>query len=340
MKIGLLAPPWLPIPPPAYGGTETIVDRLARGLGKSGHDVVVFTTGDSEVPVHIGFVLEQAVTDRMGVGAIELGHVARAYEDLADCDVVHDHTLVGPLWALAHDRHNVVTTCHGVLSGPLRDIYRAYGRRMPVIAISEDQASRATDVPITRVIHHGVDPEHFPSGDGDGGYLLFLGRMAPEKGAHEAIGIAREAGLPLKLAAKMRERDEVAYFHEHVEPLLGTGAEYVGEVCNRYKLELLAGAGALLNPIRWPEPFGLVMIEALACGTPVLTYAAGAAPEIVDQGVTGFLCADRTELVKAVGRIGELDRRDCRAAVAGYFSTERMVREHISVYEELTSSLA
>jgi glycosyltransferase involved in cell wall biosynthesis len=335
MKVGLLAPPWFPVPPPSYGGTETIVDGLARGLAKCGHEVVVFATGDSEVPVPVRFVLEHAAFDRMGACAVELRHVAKAYEMLADCDVVHDHTLVGPLWALAHDRHNVVTTCHGPLCDDLRDIYRAYGQRMPVIAISADQAGRAPDVPIARVIHHGLDPEQFPSGEGEGGYLLFLGRMTPDKGAHEAIGIAREAGLPLKLAAKMREPDEFAYFHRQVEPLLGAGVQYVGEVSHVDKLELLAGASALLNPIRWPEPFGLVMIEALACGTPVLTYAAGAAPEIVEQGVTGFLCADHAELIEAVGRIGELNRRDCRAAVAGYFSTERMVSEHLGLYEEM-----
>jgi glycosyltransferase involved in cell wall biosynthesis len=222
-----------------------------------------------------------------------------------------------------------------MLCEDLRDIYRAYGQRMPVIAISADQAERAPDVPIARVIHHGVDPEQFPSGEGEGGYLLFLGRMTPDKGAHEAIGIAREAGLPLKLAAKMREPDEFAYFHQHVEPLLGAGVQHVGEASKVDKLELLAGASALLNPIRWPEPFGLVMIEALACGTPVLTYAAGAAPEIVEQGVTGFLCADQAALIEAIGRIGELNRRDCRAAVAGHFSSERMVSEHLGLYEEM-----
>jgi glycosyltransferase involved in cell wall biosynthesis len=335
MKVGLVAPPWLPVPPPSYGGTEAVVNRLACGLAKSGHEVVVFTTGDSEVPVPVSFVLDNAVRDRMGACDVELGHVASAYEMLADCDVVHDHTLAGPLWALAHGRHNVVTTCHGPLSGDLRGIYRAYGKRMPVIAISAGQAKSASDVPIARVIHHGVDPEQFPSGDGEGGYLLFLGRMTPDKGAHEAIAIARETGQPLKLAAKMSEPAERAYFHERIEPLLGAGVQYVGEADSRDKLNLLAGARALLNPIQWLEPFGLVMIEALACGTPVLAYAAGAAPEIVDEGVTGFLCADHAALVKAVGRVEELDRRNCRAAVADYFSTERMVAEHIGVYEEM-----
>jgi glycosyltransferase involved in cell wall biosynthesis len=336
MKVGLVAPPWLPVPPPSYGGTEMVIDFLACGLAKAGHDVRVFTTGDSDVPVPTEFVREHAAGDQIGSSIVELGHLAEAYDALADCDVVHDHTLSGPLWALAHNRPNVVTTCHGPLRDDLQRLYRAYGRwDLPVVAISHDQAAWAPDVPIARVIHHGVDPARFPSGTGDGGYLLFLGRMTADKGAHEAIQIARRTGRPLKIAAKMRDQDERNYFHARVQPLLGGDMEYLGEADNNTKLELLAGATALLNPIRWPEPFGLVMIEALACGTPVLTYRVGAAPEIIDHGVTGFLCTDRSQLQLAVDRIGELSRADCRAAVAGYFSSERMVAEHISLYEDM-----
>jgi glycosyltransferase involved in cell wall biosynthesis len=336
MKVGLLAPPWLPVPPPSYGGTEMVIDTLACGLVKAGHDVRVFTTGDSEVPVPIDFARDRAAGDRIGFGAIELGHLAEAYETLSDCEIIHDHTLAGPLWALAHNHRHVVTTCHGPLSDDFRRIYRAYGRQLPVIAISHDQAARAPDVSIARVVHHGVDSERFPSGAGDGGYLLFLGRITPDKGPREAILIARQTGHPLKLAAKMREPDEQAYFHTQVEPLLGGDIEYVGEADNDTKVDLLAGARALLNPIRWPEPFGLVMIEALACGTPVLTCRIGAAPEIIDQGVTGFLCTDRRELLRAVDRIDELRRSDCRAAIAGHFSSERMVADYVSLYEKVT----
>lgn len=335
MKVGLLAPPWLPVPPPGYGGTESFLDRLARGLDKQGHDVLLFTTGDSTATVPHRFALDHAVMDQIQDVAVELSHVCQAYEVLTDCDVVHDHTIGGPLWALAHGIDRVVTTCHGPLIGHLRHIFGCYGGRMPVIAISRDQASRAPDVRVSRVIHHGVDPERFPSGEGTGGYLLFLGRMTQEKGAHEAIAVARGAGLPLKIAAKMREPAERAYFAERVEPLLGGEVEYVGEARLDDAMELLAGARALLNPIRWPEPFGLVMIEALACGTPVVALRSGAAPEIVEDGVTGFLCDTHDDLVDAVGRVGELDRRACRAVVAEYFNTERVVRDHLDLYEEM-----
>jgi len=210
---------------------------------------------------------------------------------------------------------------------------------VPIVAISHAQRRAAPDIPISRVIHHGVDAAHFPVGDGsgdaEGNYVLFLGRMAADKGAHRAIQIARKAGIRIYLAAKMREPWEMRYFSEQVEPLLGSDAHYLGEVSHERKLELLSEASALLFPIRWNEPFGMVMIEALACGTPVLAFPEGAAPEVVDDGRTGFLCADEDEMVQAIGRIGELNRYDCRLAVEGYFSTSRMVAEHIELFESM-----
>jgi len=231
----------------------------------------------------------------------------------------------------------VVTTNHGPFNEELRDIYRAIGGRIPIIAISHSQAATARDVPIAGVIHHGIDTEAFPFGAGDGGYLLFLGRMVPEKGARRAALIAQLAGVPLLIAAKMREPLELQFFEEQVKPLLGNGVEYIGEVANGERLELLRGARALLNPIRWPEPFGLVMIEALACGTPVLTFAEGAAPEIVDDGVTGFVCDDEAAMVRAISRIDTLDRGACRAAAETRFSTARMVRDHLELFQRLRS---
>jgi glycosyltransferase involved in cell wall biosynthesis len=332
-----MSSPWLPVPPPSYGGTEAVVDRLARGLKEAGAEVVLFTTGDSEVPVAKAHVFEEAVPEQMGQSVVELTHVAHGYEALADCDVVHDHTLSGPIWALAHGHTRVAVTCHGPLNGDLHDIYAAYGRRMPLIAISQNQSDNAPEIPVAKVIHHGLDTDLFPPGEGDGEYLLFLGRMSPDKGVHQAIHVARDAGWPLKIAAKMREPAEKAYFTKVVEPLLGGDIEYVGEAANDDKLKLLACANALLNPIQWPEPFGLVMAEALACGTPVVGCPAGAAPEIVDHGVTGFLCEEHDALVDAVGRIAELDRRDCRQAVEDRFSTRRMVADHLALYEEMMS---
>jgi glycosyltransferase involved in cell wall biosynthesis len=242
---------------------------------------------------------------------------------------------MGPVYAERFPDLRVVTTIHGPFNEELADIYGRFARRVPVIAISHAQRRNVPDIPIARVIHHGLDAEEFPYGQGDGGYLLYLGRMAPEKGAHRAMEAAHKAGVPLLMAAKMREQREFDYFETYVKPYLNPDIQYLGEVPHEEKLQLLAGARALLNPIRWPEPFGLVMIEAMACGTPVLAFPEGAAPEIVEDGRTGYLCHDVADMAEAIGRIDKLDRVACRQVIEGYFSTRRMVAEHLALFEDL-----
>lgn len=335
MRIALIAPPWLPVPPPAYGGTEAVVDRLARGFVDAGHEVCLFTTGDSTCPVPRAWSLDHSVAERMGDSVTELRHVVHAYEAVKGFDIVHDHTVVGPTYSLRFGDLPVVTTNHGPFNDDLKVVYRSIAGRVPIIAISHDQADTAGDIPIAAVIHHGVDPDLFPVGAGEGGYFCFLGRMAATKGVLEAVLAARDAGVPLLIAAKNREPLEKQYFEREVRPLLGRDIEYCGEIGGKEKLDLLAGARALLNPIQWHEPFGLVMIEALACGTPVLAFPNGAAPEIIDHGITGFLCHDLPDLVARIGQVDELDRRACRAAVEGHFSTDRMVAEHLELYSSI-----
>jgi len=339
MRIGLIAPPWTPIPPPLYGGIEVVVDQLARGFQDAGHDVLLCTTGDSTCPVPKTWVLPEAEGQRIGSAVPELRHVLHAYDAVRDCDIVHDHTIFGPFHAAAFPDLPVVTTIHGPFNDDLRQIYAALVPRVPIIAISHAQHRAAPEIPVVRVIHHGIDASQFPVGDGsgdsEGPYLLFLGRMAPDKGAHRAIRAARKAGARLLMAAKMREARERQYFTEVVEPLLGADAVYLGEVPHERKLELLAGATGLLFPIRWNEPFGMVMIEAMACGTPVVAFREGAAPEVVDDGQTGFLCDDEAGMVAAIGRLETISRLACRRSVEGYFSSERMVDEHIELFEQL-----
>jgi glycosyltransferase involved in cell wall biosynthesis len=341
MRIGLIAPPWTPIPPTLYGGIELVVDQLARGFQDAGHDVLLFTTGDSTCPVPRAWVLPEAEGMRIGMAVPEIRHVIHAYEAVSDCDVVHDHSMMGPFHAEHYPGLPVATTIHGPFNEELTDLYRAIADRVPIIAISHAQRRDAPQVPVAKVIHHGIEASQFPVGDGggdaDGPYLVFLGRMADEKGAHRAAAIARAAGIRVLMAAKMREPLEIQYFTEKVEPLLGKDVVYLGEVSHERKLELLAGASALLFPIRWNEPFGMVMIEAMACGTPVLAFPEGAAPEVVDHGRTGFLCDDEEAMVEAIGRLGELKRSDCRLSVESYFSTNRMVAEHIELFESMTS---
>lgn len=336
MRIAIIAPPWAPVPPNLYGGIELVVDRQAVGFQRAGHEVLLFTTGDSRCPVPRAWALEESEGQRIGAAVPELRHVYHAYETVKDFDIVHDHTIAGPLYASARYPHlTIATTIHGPFNDELTDLYRPVATAVPIIAISHAQRKVVPDIPIGRVIHHGLDATDFPVGKGDGGYALFLGRMAPDKGAHRAIAAARKAGVPLLMAAKMREADEFEYFEMQVKPHLSDDVQYLGEVPHEHKLELLAGARALLFPIRWNEPFGMVMIEALACGTPVLAFPEGAAPEVVDNGRTGFLCHDESDMAVALGRLDEIDRADCRAAVEGYFSTDRMVAEHLSFFEEL-----
>jgi glycosyltransferase involved in cell wall biosynthesis len=230
----------------------------------------------------------------------------------------------------------VATTIHGPLGGELADLYgRVALGGVAVVAISHSQRAAAPEVPVARVIHHGIDAADFPLGKGDGGYVLFLGRLAPDKGADRAIRAARAAGVPIVLAGKMREAREQDYFEAEVGPLLGADAEYVGEVPHEHKVELLGNAQAVLFPIRWPEPFGLVMLEAFACGTPVLAFPEGAVPEVVEHGHNGFLCDDEDDLTRAIGLLDTIDRLDCRATVEGYFSAHRMVQEHVQLFESL-----
>ena len=210
--------------------------------------------------------------------------------------------------------------------------------RVPVIAISHHQASTSQGVPIAAVIHHGVDVAAFPGGAGTGGYAAFLGRMSHNKGVDVAIRVAKRAGLRLVIAAKMREDAELEYYRDHIAPMLGGGVEYIGEIGGADKLELLAGARFLLNPIRWPEPFGLVMIEALACGTPVITMNEGSACEIVDDEVNGFVCTTEDELVDAVGRVDAIDRSRCQSIAKERFSADRMVADHLELFREVINA--
>jgi len=335
LRVGIIAPPWLPVPPVAYGGTENVIDILARGLAATGVEVVVVTTGDATCPVARRWVFAQALGVGNGGVAEETCHVIGAYALLGDVDVVHDHSLVGPIYARSIPSPPVVTTNHGPFNEILTPIYGAISQRTPVIAISHSQASGAAGVSIAAVIHHGIDVERMPFSCGTGRYAAFLGRMHPSKGIEDAIIAARTAGMPLRIAAKMTEPAEREYFTAHVAPHLGGDIEYVGELRRTEKYDLLGEAVCLLNPIRWDEPFGMVMIEAMACGTPIVTYDRGSASEIVDDGETGLVCGDQHSLAKALGQVEALSRSRCREVVEQRFSSRRMVADHVALYRRV-----
>lgn len=338
MRIGLIAPPWLPVPPPCYGGTEEVIDVLATGLLAAGHDVRLFATGDSTCQVERFHVLPRAERARMGAAIPELYHTLSAYEAFGDREIIHDHTIAGLFAGSRQERARIVTTSHGPFTDELLRIYQAVQDRVAVVAISEDQASRSQGLDIAGVIHHGLDPDAYDFGAEPGGYLLFLGRMSPDKGVHRAARVARASGRRLLIAAKMHEPLEHQYFEDKVRPLLGDDVVFVGEADRDAKKELLASADALINPIRWPEPFGLVMIEALASGTPVVAFSEGSVPEIVADGVNGFVCRDEFGMMEALNRLPEIDRRVCRRSFEERFSVQRMVADHIDLYESLLDS--
>lgn len=334
MRVGLIAPPWLPVPPVAYGGIEAMVDTLARGLSAAGHEVVLAASSASTCPVAQVPSMPAGVAMRVGNCIDELQHTIVAHAALTDVDIIHDHTLCGPLYRY---RANVplVATAHGPFRDGMGQIYRAIARETALIAISAHQRRTAPAGTIRAVIHHGLDTAAIPVGQGQGGYVCFLGRMSPDKGVVEAIKVARAAGVPLLIGAKMAQREEFEYFKAVVEPQLGPGAQYLGELNAAQKYELLGSAIALLNPIRWPEPFGMVMIESLATGTPVVATPCGSAPELIDHGCTGIIAADLDGLAHALTDAASLDRGWCRHQAEARFSADRMVAEHIGLYTEL-----
>jgi len=337
MRIGLIAPPWIPVPPPAYGGTEEVIDNLARGLTALGHDVVLFTVGESTCPVPRRWLF-RLPAQPMGDRFKEAAHVLAAYQALVgDADIIHDHTELGPVLAGRRGiaRQPVVMTIHGPVTAGNRRTLAEVARHASIVAISHAHARSFGGTPVAAVIHHGIDLDVHKPGPGTGGYLLFVGRMSPDKGVHHAVRVARQAGWPLVITAKIREPAERAYFDQQVRPLLGPDDDMLAEQPLAARVDLMGHAAALLNPITWPEPFGLVMAEALATATPVLTFPAGAAPEIIDHGRTGYLCRGEDEMTAAVAHVHQISRRQCRAAAEQRFSLARMAADYDRLYRAI-----
>jgi glycosyltransferase involved in cell wall biosynthesis len=273
----------------------------------------------------------------MGDRFREAAHVLAAYKALAGTDIIHDHTELGPLLAGRRGtaRQPLVTTIHGPVTPRNHRTLAEAARHASIVAISRAHARSFGDIPVTAVIHHGIDLDIHTPGPGNGGYLLFTGRMSPDKGVHHAVRVARQAGWPLVMSAKIRAPAERAYFNQQVRPLLGPDDEMLPEQPLAARVELMRRAAALLNPITWPEPFGLVMAEALATATPVLAFPNGAAPEIIDHGQTGYLCRGEDEMTAAVARVGEIDRWQCRAAAEQRFSLARMAADYERLYRAI-----
>jgi glycosyltransferase involved in cell wall biosynthesis len=339
MRIAVLAPPWFAVPPTGYGGIEWIVSLLADGLTTNGHDVTLFASGDSRTKAKLAAVFLHAPSELIGRTLPELEHVLSCYERADDFDVINDHT--GPLGAGLGGlvATPVVHTIHGPLDGELGPVYESLRTVAPdvgLISISLNQRRPKPDLNWVANIPNALDLEHYPSKPHRGDYLLFVGRMNHEKGAHRAVAVAMELGLPLKLAGKVREPREKEYFDEFVEPHLGDGIEYLGEVNHGTKVELLQNARATLFPIEWEEPFGLVMIESMACGTPVIATRHGAVPEVIEDGRSGVIVDNWREIPAALERADAIDPVECRRYAEELFAPERMVADYERAYEAAT----
>lgn len=335
LRIAVISPVWFAVPPTGYGGIEWVVSLLAEGLVEAGHDVTLFASGDSRTNATLSFVYEEAVSNEIGRTIPELHHALGCYERASDFDVINDHSGL-PAAALGGAVATpIVHTSHGPLDGEAGLVYQQIARvspRVGLISISLNQRKPEPDLPWVANIPNALDFSLYPSKPHRGDYLLFLGRMSPDKGAHRAIAVAIETGVPLKLAGKRREPKEREYFEQYVEPHLGDGIEYLGEVTHGEKVDLLQNARATLFPIEWEEPFGLVMIESMACGTPVIATRYGAVPEVIDPGRSGVIVDDYRQMAERLGEADELDPLDCRAYAEERFSAARMVADYVNAY--------
>jgi glycosyltransferase involved in cell wall biosynthesis len=339
MRVAVVCPVWFPVPPEAYGGIERVVALLADGLVADGHEVTLFASGDSQTQARLESVFETAPSEWIGHTFWELQHLVHAIRRADEFDVVNDHTGLLGLAFGGLVGTPFCHTVHGPLEGRPGRLYEEVVELAPhvrLISLSLNQRRPKPDLPWIANCPNALDLSVYPFRRKSGGdYFLFLGRMSPDKGAHRALAVALETGLPLKIAAKCREPLEIRYFDEFVRPHLGEAIEYVGEVGHADKVELLMGARALLHPIDWEEPFGLVAIEAMACGTPVIATRRGAVPEIIDHGRTGVIVDNYREMESEaiLDQADALDPAVIRQAVEERFSPERMVAEYLSAYE-------
>lgn len=335
MRILQIAPPWFAVPPASYGGIEQVVASLADHLAEAGHDVTLLASGGSRSAARVRSVFAEPPSKLLGDPVIELTHVLDAYLDGGRYDVVHDHTLLGTALGAVQSDVPVVHTLHGPWTQHNRRLYARLAERIALVGISHDQAGRSGDIPVAGVVYNGIDLDRYPFSGRKDGHLAYVGRASREKGPEVAVQVARRLGRRLVMAIKINEQAEHEYWNRVVRPhvydadiIVRTG------VTHQEKVEIVGTASALLFPIQWPEPFGLVMVEANACGTPVVGYARGAAPEVVADGHTGRLVApdDIDALCDAVADAERLDPEACRRRVEERFSSRHMAAGYQDVY--------
>ena len=336
MRIAQVSPLYEAVPPKLYGGTERVVAHLCDALVDLGHHVTLFASAEAQTKARLAPVRDQAIRLDPAPYKSDLASHMTMLHDVRrradEFDVLHFHTDLIHFPFFEETADSTITTLHGRLD--LKGLAQVYARwpQFRLVSISEDQRRFMPWANWAGTAPHGLNKDLYQFQAVPGGYLLFLGRISPEKGPDRAIAIAKRLGMPLKIAAKVDPAD-AAYFSEQIRPLLDHPLiEFLGEVGDEAKSRLLGGARALLFPINWPEPFGLVMIEAMACGAPVIAYRCGSTPEVIEDGVTGFIVDDEDQAVDAVRRLGELDRRRVRSVFELRFSASAMARRYLALY--------
>lgn len=338
MRIAQIAPLTEAVPPKLYGGTERVVHWLTEELVALGHDVTLYASGDSSTSAKLvapwprALRLDESIRDPNALHMMMLEHVR---EQAHEFDVLHFHLDYYPFSLFARQHTPFVTTLHGRLDLPEHQPLFDTFSTLPVVSISNAQRRPLPQAGWASTIYHGLPESLLAPEPATPSYLAFLGRIAPEKGLDRAIRIAKAVGIPLKVAAKI-DRADRKYYEENIKDLIdGTHVEYIGEIADRDKSAFLSRAMALLMPINWPEPFGLVMIEAMACGTPVIAFNRGSVPEIIDDGLTGFVVEDEPGAIGAAYRLSELPRMKVRARFEERFTARRMAQDYVSVYRSL-----
>jgi glycosyltransferase involved in cell wall biosynthesis len=351
VRIAQLAPPFESVPPTAYGGTERVVATLCNELVRLGHEVTLLAAGSSGTSARLIPTAPRPLwhydPPLNDFGPFLTMAIDTVWDHLDEFDIVHSHL---DYWGFGLARRApapVLTTLHGRLDLPeLQPLYRQFDD-VPLVSISNAQRQPVAWANFVDTVYHGIDIDEFTYRPKSDGYLAFLGRISRDKGLDTAIRVARESGRTLKVGARMPQRHthdhnvraDWEYFEDVIQPLLKDDhVEFVGEVSGKQKDEFLGGAAALLFPIRWPEPFGLVMAEALACGAPVIALNYGSVPEVVTDGVSGFVCSSEDDLLEAIGRVDEIDRATCRAEAERRFSPAAMAAAYMTIYERLVSS--
>jgi glycosyltransferase involved in cell wall biosynthesis len=344
MRIAQVAPPWLAVPPTGYGGIEWVVALLADGLAESGHDVTLFATGDSKTKAKLEYVFEKAPGPKLiNDPWLDTMHSMLVHQDLSRFDVIHQHNVWSGLVAAMLIDVPVVHTLHGPFSDQMKQLYAQVAQEVWFVAISERQRSFMPELKYGGVVYNGVDMPTYPFRKEKEDFLLFLGRTDPVKGALRAVETARVTGMPLVIAVKVANPVEERHWNEEVLPRMPDNATVLGEITFEEKVDLLSRAKAVLFPIDWEEPFGLVMTEANACGTPVIATPRGSVPEVIADGETGFIVPVESypeSATDALKRVTDIDPQACRARVERLFSKEAMVAGYEKVFERAVAEAA